>query len=99
MVDAMEALAPADSAPRRCPSPRQSLRPRRVATGMASFDKGPWRPLSDMIAQVHQGETISPTGPAVTVRKMMGGSRVVAGTVHGHRLLASHFSTALSLPR
>jgi hypothetical protein len=45
MVDAMEAVAPADSAPRRRPLSRQSLRPRRVATGMASFDKGAWRLL------------------------------------------------------
>jgi hypothetical protein len=61
MVDAMEALAPADSALRRRPSPRQSLWPRRVETGMASFDSGAWRLLSDMIAQIHQGEMISPT--------------------------------------
>ena len=79
MVDAMEAVAPADSAPRRRPSPRQPLRPRRVATGMASFDKGAWRLLPDMIAQVHQGEMVIPTGPAVTLRRMMGGSRVVVG--------------------
>ena len=99
MADATEAVAPADSAPRRRPSPRQSLRPRRFATGMASFDKGAWRLLSDMIAQVHQGEMIIPAGAAVAFRGMMGGSRVVAGTVHGRHLLASHLSTALSLPR
>jgi len=75
MVDAMEALAPADSAPRRRPSPRQSLRPRRVATGMASFDKGAWRLLSNMIAKVHQGEMIISTDPAVTLRRMMGGKQ------------------------
>jgi hypothetical protein len=75
MVDAMEAVAPADSAPRRRPSPRQSLRPRRVATGMASFDKGVWRLLSYMIAQVHQGEMIISTDPAVTLRRMMGGKQ------------------------
>ena len=91
----MEAVAPADSAPRRRPSPRQSLRPRRVAMGMASFDKGAWRLLSDKIAQVQLGEMIIPTGPAVTLRRMMGGSRVAAGTVHGHHLLASLFSTAV----
>lgn len=99
MVDAMEAVPPADSAPRRRPSPRQSLRPRRAATGMASFDKGAWRLLSDMAAQVHQGEMIIPTGPTVTFRRMRGGSSVVAGTAHGHHLLASHLSTAVSLPR
>jgi hypothetical protein len=99
MVDAMEAVAPADSAPRRRPLSRQSLRPRRVATGMASFDKGAWRLLSNMIAKVHQGEMIISTDPAVTLRRMMGGSRAVAGTVHGHHLLASHLSTAVSLPR
>jgi hypothetical protein len=56
MVDAMEAVARADSAPRRRPLSRQSLRPRRVATGMASFDKGAWRLLSNMIAKVHQAK-------------------------------------------
>jgi hypothetical protein len=98
MVDAIEAVAPADSAPPPVPSPRQSLRPRRVATGMASFDKDAWRLLSDIIAQVHQGKMIIPTGPAVTLHRMMGGSRAVAGTVHGHHLLARHLSTAVSLP-
>jgi hypothetical protein len=62
---------------------------------MASFDKGVWRLLSDMIAQVQLGEMIIPTDPAVTLRRMMAGSRVVAGTVHGHHLLASHLSTAV----
>jgi hypothetical protein len=62
---------------------------------MASFDKGAWRLLSDMIAQVQLGEMIIPTGPAVALRRMMGGSRVAAGTVHGHHLLASHLSTAV----
>jgi hypothetical protein len=99
MVDAMEAVAPADSAPRRRPLSRQSLRPRRVATGMASFDKGAWRLLSNMIAKVHQGEMIISTDPAVTLRRMMGGKQVVAGTVHDHHLLASHLSRAVSLPR
>jgi hypothetical protein len=47
----------------------------RVATGMASFDKGVWRLLSYMIAQVHQGEMIISTDPAVTLRRMMGGKQ------------------------
>ena len=99
MVDAMEAVATADSAPRRRPQPRQSLRPRRFATGMASFDKAAWRLLSDMTAEVHQGEMIILPGRAVTFRRMTGGSSVVAGTAHVHHLLARHLSTAVSLPR
>jgi hypothetical protein len=98
MVDAMEAVATADSAPRRRPRPRQSLRPRRFATGMASFDKAAWRLLSDMTAEVHHGEMIILPGRAVTFRRMTGGSSV-AGTAHGHHLLARHLSTAVSLPR
>jgi len=66
---------------------------------MASFDKGAWRLLSNMIAKVHQGEMIIRTGTAVTFRRMMGGSNVVGGTAHSHHLLASHLSTAGSLPR
>jgi hypothetical protein len=66
---------------------------------MASFDKGAWRPLSDMIAQAHQGEMIIRTGLAVTFRRMMGGRGVAAGTAHSHHLLASHLSTAGSLSR
>lgn len=58
MVDAMEAVAAADPAPRHRPSPRQSAWPRGVATGTALFDKGAWRPLSGMIALVHQGEML-----------------------------------------
>ena len=73
MVDAMEAVAAADPAPRHRPSPRQSSWPRRVATGTASFDKGAWRLLSGMIALVHQGEMLIPAGPAATFRRMMGG--------------------------
>ena len=42
---------------------------------MASFDKGAWRLLSDMIAQVQLGEMIIPTDPAVTLRGMMGGKQ------------------------
>jgi len=99
MVDAMEAVAAADPAPRHRPSPRQSSWPRRVATGMASFDKGAWRLLSGMIALVHQGEMLIPAGPAATFRRMMGGSSGVACTVHGHHLLASRVPTAVSLPR
>ena len=99
MVGAMEAVAPADSAPRRRPLSRQSLRPRRVATGMASFDKSAWRLLSDMIGQVHQGEMIISTDPAVTLRRTMGGKQ--GSRRHGayHHLVASHLSRAVSLPR
>ena len=97
MVDAMEAVAAADPAPRHRPLPRQSSWPRRVATGTASFDKGAWRLLSGMIALVHQGEMLIP-GPAATFRRMMGGSSGVACTVHGHHLLASRMPTAVSLP-
>jgi hypothetical protein len=86
------------AAPRR-PSPRQSLPPRRDATGIAWLDKGALCLLSDMIAEVHQGDMIIPTGPAVTVRGMMGGSSVAAGKVHDHHLLASRLSTAFLLPR
>jgi hypothetical protein len=99
MVGAMEAVAPADPVPRRRPSPWQSLRPRRFATGVASFDKGAWRPLPKMIAQVHQGEMIIRIGTAVIFRRMMGGSSVAPGAAHSHHLLASHLSTAGSLPR
>ena len=99
MVGAMEAVAPADPVPRRRPSPWQSLRPRRFATGVASFDKGAWRPLPKMIAQVHQGEMIISTDPAVTLRRMMGGKQ--GRRRHGayHHLVASHLSRAVSLPR
>ncbi|MGI8568045.1 MAG: hypothetical protein ACR2KT_02645 [Methylocella sp.] len=70
--------------------------PRR--DGLASFDKGAWRMLPDMIALVHQGEMLIPAGPTATFRGMMGGSSGVARTVHGHHLLASHLPTAVSLP-
>jgi hypothetical protein len=69
-------------------SPLQSSQPRRVATGVASSGKGAWRPLSGMIAQVHQGEMIIPAGPAAAFRRTMEGSSGVAGTVHRHHSLA-----------
>ena len=63
-----------------------------VATGMASFASGAWSLPSDMIAQVHQGEMIVPTGPAATFRSMIEGNSSVAGTVHVHH--ATNFNVA-----
>lgn len=97
MVDAMEAVQPADSAPRRRPSPRQSLRPRRDGHGLVRQGR-----LAPAVRHGRPGSSRRndlPTGPAVTFRRMRGGSSVVAGTAHGHHLLASHLSTAVSLPR
>jgi hypothetical protein len=73
MVDAMEAWRPL--IPRRAAVRHRGSLCGRVATGMASFDKGVWRLLSYMIAQVHQGEMIISTDPAVTLRRMMGGKQ------------------------
>jgi hypothetical protein len=55
-----------------------------VGTGLASFASGAWSLPSDMIAQVHQGEMIVPTGPAAAFRSMMESNSGVAGTVHVH---------------
>lgn len=44
-----------------------------VGSGLASFAQGAWSLPSDMIAQVHAGEMIVPSGPAQAFRDLAGG--------------------------
>ncbi len=51
-----------------------------VGGGLASFAQGAWKLPSDMIAQVHAGEMIVPSGPAQAFRDLAGGG--VGNTVN-----------------
>lgn len=55
-----------------------------VGAGIANFDVGSWSLPSDMIAQVHQGEMIVPSGPASAMRDALSGGQGGGNTVHVH---------------
>jgi hypothetical protein len=54
-----------------------------VGSGLASFAQGAWSLPSDMIAQVHAGEMIVPSGPAQAFRDFAGGGSV-GNTINVH---------------
>lgn len=58
-----------------------------ASSGLASFASGAWSLPNDMIAQIHQGEMIIPSGPAAAFRNMVASNNAVAGTVHVHHAL------------
>lgn len=55
-----------------------------AAAGLASFAVGAWELPQDMIAQVHQGEMIIPSGPAAAMRTALSGGGFGGGNVHVH---------------
>ena len=63
-----------------------------VASGLASFAMGAWSLPGDMIAQVHAGEMIVPSGPAAAFRNLADNGAGMGNTVHVHHATNFHVS-------
>jgi hypothetical protein len=63
-----------------------------VGTGLASFAAGAWELPADMIAQVHRGEMIIPSGPAAQFRNIVSQDVAPTQNVHMHHATNFHVS-------